>query len=561
MTPTPTAANHTGPGLDAKNPTDGGAVRPLSAGQYGIALQQQRAGDSPIFNVPAAIEIIGDLDVASLRRSLSELLRRHDVLRSRLVQNGPTLAQVIDEPRPAPMTVHDLQDRPEEQREIAARALLNEEAARPFDLYTEHGLRLVLVVLAPRRHVFFWIMHHLYCDGWSKSVFARDLSALYAGRDGELPALTVDYGDFVQAQAAAAADEDHLAYWQHQLEGIATLSGVRHDRHRAPGTQPRGTEVPLRLSAIDRARLAALARTHGATTFMVLQAALAVLMHHASGQSDIVISVPYGSRPATAFEPLIGFFVNVLALRSRIVDAMTFEELMGQVRDTALDGYEHHAVPFQRVVEQVGAAAVLQQTSLAFANLPYQDIALQGAEVRGFPVTRVDIRYELEWHVWEDARSGGLGGRLIYRSDLFDESTATALATAYQQLLAAIAVDASRPISDLATALPISAARPADHDPRTGTPAGDAPTPPRTPTEQAVHDIWTDLLHRDDIGVFEDFFEIGGNSLLLAFLSARLREDLDTELTIQRLVDHPTVAAIAMAIDGAGTSAGDTSGR
>ncbi|SNT65895.1 Phosphopantetheine attachment site [Asanoa hainanensis] len=560
MTPTPTAANRPGPDTNTAAP---GQVRHLSAGQHGIAMQQQRAGDSPIFNVPAAIEIIGDLDIASLRRGLSELIRRHDVLRSRLVHDGPAFAQVVDEPQPALMTVHDLQDLPQQQRENAAHALLDREAARPFDLYTEHGLRLVLVILAPRRHVFFWTMHHLYCDGWSKSVFARDLSFLYAGRDTQLPALDADYGDFVmaQAQADAATEQDHLAYWQRQLAGIATLPGLRHDHPAVPAPQPRGAEVPLRIPATDRVRIEALARTRRATTFMVLQAALVALMHHASGQPDIVISVPYGGRPAAAFEPLIGFFVNVLALRSRVAGAMTFENLMDQVRDTALDGYEHHAVPFQRVVERVGGAAVLQQTSLAFANLPYQDIVLPGAEIRAFPVTRVDIRYELEWHVWEDDCSGGLGGRLIYRSDLFDESSATALATAYQQLLAAAANDAGRRIADLAAMLPVSAASLGHQDVLSGAAAGDVPAPPRTPTEEAVHDIWVDLLHRDEIGVFEDFFDAGGNSLLLAFLSARIREDLDAELTIQHLVGHPTIAAIAAAIDGAGTGERDTSAR
>lgn len=540
---------------DAARDGEGERIRPLSSGQRGIALQQLMVPHSPIFNVPAALELLGPLDRQALTHALTQVIRRHDVLRSRLAERDGTLIQIVDPPSPADLPVHDMRHLPPSQRYAAARTLLDAEAARPIDLFHEHGLRLRLIVLDDDRHVLFWTMHHLVCDGWSKSVFARDLSLLYAGRGEDMPALSVTYGEHIAQERAVDADviARQLAYWERHLDGVHELSGVTPDRPRQAGASQHGAEIAFSIDAATRRRISALARTRGASEFMVLHAAMATLIHRISGEPDVVIDTPYGGRPSSEFEHLIGFFVNVLPLRSRVPDDLAFADLIDQVRATALDGYDHHLAPFHQIVSQLtarygGRVGPLHQVSFAFANVPYLDVELAGLQTLRFALTRIDIRYELEWHLWQDDETEGYGGRLIYRRDLFDEPTAAALTTAYQHLLAAAGTDPSQGVAVLTSDLALPVARP-NAAPAPAPPRVDAAQPPLTVTQSAVEEIWAELLHQEDIGVLDDFFAIGGHSLAVALMAAKIRETFGVDLTIRRIVQSPTIADIAAAID------------
>jgi hypothetical protein len=536
-------------------------VRPLSFGQEGVELQQQIAGGSPIFNVPAALELTGTLDRRALGRSLTEIVRRHDVLRTTFEHRADTHVQVVRPAHPVDLPVHDLRQVPAQQRDVAAQKFLDTESARPFDLQSECGLRCLLVVLDDNRHVFFWNMHHIVCDGWSKSVFANELSLLYAafstGRHAELSQLPVNYGDFVAWQRRVVPEvlDAQLAYWDTQLAGVEDLTGVAPDRPRSATRTPRGEDIEFGLSVEVRRSLAEVARRNGATLFMVLHTALVAVLHRISGQLDIVISVPYGGRPSSEFEPLIGFFVNVLAMRSRLQGDPSFRQLLGQVRATALDGYEHHQVPFQRVAERVawrhgGRADALHQTSLAFQNLPYQEVRLAGLTVRRYPLKRVDIRYEIELHMWEDGEAGGLGGRLIYRPDLFDRETATGWTQAYLAVLNAVAADPDVRMSKVQRPLP-AAAKAAAWSCTSDAEPDEVPSrvEPRTATEVAVTDIWVELLHFEDIAMYDSFLDIGGHSLLVALMVSKIRSTFDVDLSVRQILQNPTVDGIAGAID------------
>jgi hypothetical protein len=535
-------------------------VRPLSFGQEGVELQQQIAQGSPIFNVPAALELTGTLDRRALGQSLTEIVRRHDVLRTTFEHRADTHVQVVHPARPVDIPVHDLRQVPAQQRDTAARKFLDMESARPFDLQSECGLRCLLVVLDDNRNVFFWNMHHIVCDGWSKSVFASELSLLYtafsAGRQAKLSELAVNYGDFVTWQRRVVPEvlDAQLAYWDTQLAGVEDLTGVAPDHSQSATRAPRGEDIEFGLSVDVRRSLAEVARRNGATLFMVLHTALVTVMHRITGQSDVVISVPYGARPSSEFEPLIGFFVNVLAMRSRLRGDPSFRQLLGQVRATALDGYEHHQVPFQRVAERVarrhgGRVGALHQTSLAFQNLPYQEVQLADLTIRRYPLTRVDIRYEIELHVWEDGERGGLGGRLIYRPDLFDRETVIGWTQAYRAVLNAVATDPEIRMSEVQ--LPSQAAKTAVRSCTSGVELDNMPSriEPRTATEDAVTDIWVELLHFEEIDMYDSFLEIGGHSLLVALMVSKIRSTFDVDLSVRQILQNPTIDGIAEAID------------
>jgi hypothetical protein len=531
----------------------GTACLPLSPGQEGIALQQRAAPGSVIFNIPAAVELAGDLDIEALRQALTDLTARHDVLRATFTEDGGAFTQTVHPPRPVPLRTHDIRHLPPRERSGAARAILKAEAARPFDLASEPGLRCMLVTTGDNRHILFWMMHHIVCDGWSKSILAADLSALYAARHAglipALPALPASYGDFVAYQRGLdpALTSAQLAYWDRQLNGAAAIPPLPADLLGRPGGGEHGGSVAVTIPASDTQRLAATAAASRATMFMALHACWAITLSRYSGQRDIIIASPYGGRPAPEFEPLIGFFVNVLPLRVRLHGDPSFREILGQVRGTALDGYENSQVAFHLIARRVAASAAgqiraLSQTSLAFANLPYEDIRLPGLAVSSYTLTRADVRFPLELQLWEDRDDHSIRGRLIYRTDLFTPQTAGQLAAdftaAAQQ--AAASPGARVPLPDIPPQAAAPPARPAAPQPVT-----------LTATESALLAIWEELLHTDEISVDDSFPDVGGHSLLAALMVARIREELGADIPVPVIYQNPTARAIAAAIDAA----------
>lgn len=534
-------------------------TRPLSPGQHGIALQQRAAPGSPAFNVPAALRLTGPLDQEALRRSLTDVVARHDVLRSTFpVHDGESRTQAVHPARPVDLPVHDLRHLPAAERDRAASAILNAAAAVPFDLRAEPGLRCLLLTVADQEQIFFWMMHHIICDGWSKSLFAAELSQSYAahrsGRPSPLTPLPATYGDFVtwQQDRDPAVLNAHLAYWQTQLHGVGDLPELPLTPHvrRPAATGGLGAGLELAVDAGTSRALGTLARHERATVFMVLHAALAAVIRHAGGQSDVIVNTPYGERPPD-FESLIGFFVNVLPLRFRFTDAMTFRDLLRQTRATALDAYDHSQAPYHEVVRRLaqlhaGRIGPLPQLSLAFANLPYQDVELDGLRIERFPIDRVDIRYPLELHLWSDDE-GVLAGRLLHRTDTIDARTAHDLARAYQDALRIVAAEPDLPIRDWG--LPVPDLRPAPAPP-TSVDAGQGAGPPAlSATEETLYGIWADLLHTDDIEPDASFLHLGGHSLLVALMVAQVRETFAIELPVSVVYEDPTLKGVAAAID------------
>jgi non-ribosomal peptide synthetase component F len=269
-----------------------------------------------------------------------------------------------------------------------------------------------------------------------------------------------------------------------------------------------------------------------------------------SGQRDIIINSPYGGRPAPEFEPLIGFFVNVLPLRARLHGDPSFQDLITAARGTALDGYENSQVAFHQIARLVASSAsgqlgALSQTSLAFANLPYEDIRLPGLTVSSYPLTRADVRFPLELQLWEDHGDHCIRGRLIYRADLFTRQTAERLATAFTASARAAAACPGAPVSQLDIPLRLA-------DPPAPSASRACPPPgPHTTTESMLLAIWEELLHTDEITVDDSFPDIGGHSLLVALMVAKIREELGADIPVPVIYQNPTARGIAAAIDAA----------
>ncbi|MFQ5610897.1 MAG: amino acid adenylation domain-containing protein [Anaerolineae bacterium] len=431
---------------------------PASFAQQRLWFLDRMEPGSPAYNIPAALRLAGPLDVTALERSLSELVRRHETLRTTFEtgQSGPV--QVISPPEPCPLPVIDLRRQPETE----ARRIATEEARRPFDLRQGPLLRATLLRLGREEHILLLTMHHIVSDEWSMGVLYRELTALYnafaGGAPSPLPELPVQYADFALWQREwlqGEALEAQLAYWQEQLAGasarLPTLE-LPTDRPRPPVQTFRGATQSITIPRALQDSLAGVGQEADGTLYMALLAAFEVLLYRYTGQADLVVGTPIANRNRAEIEGLIGFFVNTLVLRADLAGDPSFRELLARVRETALGAYAHQDLPFEKLVEALQPERDLSRNPLFQVMFVYQNVPMQQPELSGLSVTPVEVdhgtaKFDLTLTIFEEA--AGLKASFEYNTDLFDADTITRLAGHFQTLLAGIVADPDAPISRL----------------------------------------------------------------------------------------------------------------
>ncbi|MDI1433382.1 non-ribosomal peptide synthetase [Polyangium sorediatum] len=436
---------------------------PLSFAQQRLWFLDQM-GSGTAYNMPSAIRLRGALDVEALSRSLSEIVRRHESLRTTFAVQGDDARQVIHDPVPVALPVIDLRDLPPEQQESAARRVVQEEAGRHFDLSCDPMVRAALVALgepcAPARdHLLLLTMHHIASDGWSVGVLVHELSTLYGafaeGRPSPLPELPIQYADFAVWQRRLLGGQflaAQIAYWKRALAGAPVLLALPTDRPRPRGATFQGITTRFEVPTEVVAGVRAVGQGEGATLFMTLLAAFQVLLSRWSGQDDFIVGAPIANRHHHELEPLIGFFVNTLALRAELADNPTFLKLLGRVRKTTQEAYAHQDMPFERLVEELSpernpAVNPLVQVALALHNTPEDAIHLPGLETSFLDGENRLVRLDMELHFWE--RNGTLDGHWVANTDLFDAATVERMIGHYQTLLAGIGAAPHARVGDL----------------------------------------------------------------------------------------------------------------
>ncbi|MET0399318.1 MAG: amino acid adenylation domain-containing protein [Longimicrobiaceae bacterium] len=425
---------------------------PLSFAQQRLWLVDRMEPGSAAYNVPIALRLRGELDVAALRASLDALTRRHETLRTTFAERGGAPVQVVHPPAPVPLPVVDLGRLPAGARERLAERLARAEAMRPFDLARGPLVRSTLLPLGGGDHALFFTLHHVVSDEWSMEVLVREVSALYAasarGADAHLPGLPVQYADFATWQRGWLSGEvldEQIGFWKEQLAGAPPLLELPVDRPRAgaPG-DPRAAGHAFALDAEVSRGLRALARREGATLFMTLLAAWQALLGRWAGEEDVVVGTPVAGRTRAETEGLIGFFVNMLALRGDLSGDPTWSELLGRTRETALGAYAHQELPFERLVEVLGVERSLAHSPVFQAVFALNRPAGRGARLSlgdvelaplgaGAEVVRFDV--SLAMTDGED----GLGGTLVYREALFEAATVARMAGHLEAVLEAMA--------------------------------------------------------------------------------------------------------------------------
>ncbi|WP_329582824.1 non-ribosomal peptide synthetase [Streptomyces sp. NBC_01361] len=428
---------------------------PLSFAQYRLWFLHRMEGPSATYNIPMSLRLTGDLDQDALRAALTDLMRRHETLRTVYPERGGVpRQQVLDAERPSFETVSTTAER--------LGAELTEAARRGFDLAGELPLRATLFRLGEQEHVLLLLMHHIAGDGWSWPPLARDLTEAYAarraGRAPDFAPLPVQYADYTLWQRELLGDEHdpdsryahQLAYWTDRLDGITEELELPTDRPRPAVATHRGDTVPFRITPELHQRLAALAGTSRASLFMVLQAAFAALLTRHGAGTDIPVGSPIAGRTDDALDDLVGFFVNTLVLRTDTSGDPTFRDLLDRVRESDLAAYANQDVPFEKLVERLRpqrslARHPLFQVMLAFQNSGEARLALPGLEAEALPVGVGVAKFDLHLSMVElragDGGPGGIQAALEYSTDLFERATAEALVTRLERLLDAVADD------------------------------------------------------------------------------------------------------------------------
>jgi amino acid adenylation domain-containing protein len=443
---------------------------PLSFAQERLWFLDQLEPGSAFYNLPFALRLRGTVDVDALERSLGEIVRRHDALRTVFLEQGGTPRQVIAPFGGFGLTMTDLSHLPGETREAEVqRELIAESTERPFDLSAGPLFRASLLRLGAQEHVLVLGQHHIVSDGWSMGVLYRELSALYEayrqGRASPLPELRVQYADFAvwqREQLEGAALERQLSYWRERLAGAPELLELPTDHPRPPVQTYRGATLPVDLSAELLERLQALGRGEGATLYMTLLAAFQVLLSKYSGSDDIVVGSPIAGRTRKEVEELIGFFVNTMVLRTDLSGDPSFREVLRRAREVTLGAYENQEVPFERLVAELQPERTLSHAPLFQVLLVLQTAGgggpeLPGLEVSGVGAERVSAKFDLSLELRTTAR--GLHGGLTYSTDLFDRGTVERMLGHLARVLEQVTADADLRLSQLALAGPEERAR------------------------------------------------------------------------------------------------------
>ncbi|HEY0410390.1 MAG TPA: amino acid adenylation domain-containing protein, partial [Candidatus Dormibacteraeota bacterium] len=451
---------------------DGRVEAPPSFAQERLWFLDRLEPGSAGYNVPAALRLDGPLVFAALSSALSSVVARHEALRTTFAEAGGRPLQVI-----APAVVAeedagslpeiDLSGLPDGRRDEVALALAGEEAARPFDLARGPLVRTALLRSGGESHLLLLTLHHIVTDGWSMGILVREVGEVYgarlAGRRPDLPALPLQYADYAVWQRGWLAGEvlaAQLSWWRERLAGrpaMPPLLELPTDRPRPAVQGTAGGSVPVHLPAPLVEGLRRLGERENASLFMVLLAGFQALLARHAGQEQVVVGTPVANRTHREIEPLIGFFVNTLALPGDLAGDPSFSALLSRARETALGAYAHQELPLEKLVSELAPDRSLAHAPLFQALLVLQNTGLALPALPGLAATLLEIpsgteKFDLSLNLEERAADvagianvGDIGGTLSYRLDLFDRSTMARLVDRFTLLLAgAVAAPGTR---------------------------------------------------------------------------------------------------------------------
>ncbi|MFE9186666.1 amino acid adenylation domain-containing protein [Micromonospora haikouensis] len=547
----------------------------LSPPQRRLWFVDQLAPSSAPYNIAVAHRLRGELDVPALGAALRAVAERHDVLRWRIPQTAGVPYAVCAEPTDVAVPVVDLTGGGDPAAELAR--MLADGAAHAFDLATGPPWQVTVYRLGPAEHVLTVTWHHAVFDGWSEAVFYADLAAAYAravaGDDPALPAPAARYADYAvwRAERDRRRGADDVAWWSAHLAGAPTVLELPRDRPRPAVQTYAGVEAAVTFSAEADRAVRTLAERRSTTVAAVLLAAFGELLSRLTGSDDHVVGAIVADRRLAAFDDVVGFFIDTVPVRVRTAGA-SFAELVDRCAAELHDATAHPGAPLERIVEALGVGrdtsrAPLVQVLFNVLNFAEPRLALAGLAAEPVPVPKPGSPFDLTVYVVERAPAatngvagpGRLGVEVVFNPDLFDAARVEAMLADLAALVGALAAAPQSPAGEVAAELPRPTVRTAGLGAMTVAASAEPARPVALPagpdaltdTEELVAGIWREVLGRDRVGVTDNFFDIGGHSLALAAVHARLTAATGRSIAMLDLFRHPTVRALAAHLDGA----------
>jgi amino acid adenylation domain-containing protein/non-ribosomal peptide synthase protein (TIGR01720 family) len=433
---------------------------PLSFAQQRLWFLNQLEGPSATYNMPEALRLEGPLQQPALIQSLQELVQRHESLRTIFptIHGKPSIQILVNN---FSLLIIDLSHLTPSAIDNEVHRLVDEDVQRPFDLENEPLFRATLLKVSTTSHVLLLNMHHIISDGWSTEVLIREWGMLYEafsqGKPSPLLPLAIQYVDYAHWQRqwlTGEVLEEQVAYWKQQLAGSPALLELPTDKLRPPVQSFQGASLPLQLNLELMAKLKQLSQQTGVTLFMTLWSAFATLLCRYSGQTDIVIGSPIANRTLSQTESVVGFFVNTLVLRLNLSNNPSFETLLQQARQVALEAYTHQDIPFESVVEELKPVRNLSHSPLFQVMLVLQNTLTSESEVNlaGLnvaPIEREQVIAKFDLTLALEEKDEGLAGELEYNTDLFESATIARWIEHFKMLLTGLVTHPQQSIHEL----------------------------------------------------------------------------------------------------------------
>jgi len=434
--------------LRAIRPVSREQALPLSFAQQRLWIQDQFNPLTAEYNIPLGVRLDGKFDVQAFELTLSEVIRRHEVLRTSFPRSGDLPVQAIAPAAPVSVPIVNLDELPEASRNSEALRLAVDEAALPFDLAQGPLLRCKILRLDEEQHYVLVTMHHIISDGWSMGVLVREIAVLYdafsTGKAAALPELPVQYADFAYWQRqwlAGEVEESQLAYWKQQLAGSQPILRLRTDWPRPAMRTSQGATRSLSLSRTLSEGIKQLSRREGVTQFMTLMTAFQILLRRYTQEDDMLIGADVANRNYREIEGLIGFFVNQLVFRTNLSGDPSFRDLLGRVRTTALRAYANQDLPFEKLVEVLKPErssnySPLFQVKFIFRNALEETLEIPGGVLTPLNFNQTTTKVDLMMSVEDNGHA--LDVSLLYATDLFKEATIINMLKEFEMLLGVV---------------------------------------------------------------------------------------------------------------------------
>ncbi|MFI0980561.1 condensation domain-containing protein [Streptomyces sp. NPDC021093] len=530
---------------------------PLSFAQRRLWFLNELEGVKAVYNTPLALRLTGALDKDALQGALSDLVARHESLRTVFREHDGEPYQHILEPAEVEPTLEV-----EDARGAVVSDMLLRAYRAPFDLANDIPLRVQLFEQGVNEWILLLTLHHIAGDGWSLVPLWRDLSSAYAARLNGANVgwedLPVQYADYTLWQREVLGDESdpgslgsrQLEYWKAKLEGVPEelrlpTAGVR------PATASRlGIPVDFELAKATHVRVSDVASENGSTVFMVMQAAVSALMSKLGAGHDIPVGTAMAGRTDQALNDLVGFFVNTLVLRADTSGNPAFVEILKRVRAVNLEAYAHQDLPFERLVEVLNPPRLpgrhpLFQVMLTMQNNAEADFRLHGLEVGVEEIQERAAQFDVSFQLKEEhdglGAPAGVRGTVLYSEDLFTSEAANFITECFVALIDQVCESPQLTLDEIDIPEIPAHLTGGEQSVREGSPTREASATPADARLEILRDIFSQVLGVEEVGLHESFFELGGHSLMAIRLVSRVRKLLGVELDVAKIFEAPSV--------------------